>query len=63
MIKTYPQQLNEMAESIGIDLKDAFQKAGIPSSTYYRSFKGKRQMTFETAEKVARAIDQLANVN
>lgn len=60
MIRTYPEQLSEIAESKGIDLKDAFQRAGIPTSTYYRSLKGPRNMTFETASKVARAIEQLA---
>lgn len=59
MIKTYPEQLNELAESAGIDLKDAFAKAGIPTSTYYRSVKGKRHMTCETAARVASAIAEL----
>lgn len=60
MLMTYPDQLKLLAESGGIELKDAFEKAGIPSSTYYRSLKGPRNMTFETAQKVARAIEQLA---
>lgn len=59
MIKTYPEQLQSLAESAGVELKDAFHRAGVPSSTYYRSVKGKRAMTYETAAKVADAITQL----
>lgn len=59
MIKAYPTQLQEMAAAAGLDLKDAFEHAGIPSSTYYRSMTGNRQMTFDIAERVARAIGQL----
>lgn len=61
MLTTYPEQLKIMAESNGVQLKDAFEYAGIPSSTYYRSMQGPRHMTFETAEKVARAIQMLGN--
>lgn len=60
MLRTYPEQLNELAESAGVDLKDAFERAGIPTSTYYRSMQGPRHMMFETADKVARAIAQLS---
>lgn len=60
MLHTYPEQLSELAESAAVDLKDAFVTAGIPSSTYYRSLKGQRRMTFDTASKVARAIQKLA---
>jgi predicted transcriptional regulator len=60
MLKTYPEQLTELATTASVDLKDAFEKAGIPSSTYYRSMQGPRHMTFETADKVARAIVQLS---
>lgn len=62
MIRTYPEQLSELAQQAGVELKDAFDKAGIPSSTYYRSMQGPRHMQFETADKVARAISQLASV-
>jgi predicted transcriptional regulator len=61
MLRTYPEQLIELAGARGIELKDAFEKAGIPSSTYYRSLKGARRMTFETASRVADAISQLGN--
>ena len=59
-IKTYPEQLQEMANASGIDLKEAFAKANVPDSTYYRSIKGARHLQLETAEKIARAINQLA---
>lgn len=58
VIKTYPEQLQSLAETAGIELKDAFHRAGVPSSTYYRSVKGTRAMTYETAVKVADAITQ-----
>lgn len=61
MLQTYPQQLQQLAEQSGIELKDAFHRAGIPTSTYYRSVKGQRQMTYEVAQKVAHAITQLAD--
>lgn len=59
-IKTYPEQLQEMATAAGIELKDAFVRAAVPDSTYYRSIKGARHLQLETAEKIARAISQLA---
>lgn len=59
MITPYPEQLTALANVAGVDLKKAFRKAGVPSSTYYRSVKGKRAMTYETAVKVANAIDKL----
>lgn len=61
MLKTYPEQLSELANQAGIELKDAFIVAGVPSSTYYRSVKGARHLQLETAQKVARAIQQLAH--
>jgi len=60
MIRTYPEQLQELAANLGVELKDAFARAGIPTSTYYRSMQGPRHMMFETADKVARAITQLS---
>lgn len=62
MLKTYPEQLIDLAETKGVELKEAFSRAGVPSSTYYRSLKGSRHMTFETAAKVADAISQLSPV-
>lgn len=61
MLRTYPEQLQALAQDAGIELKDAFHRAGVPTSTYYRSVKGKRAMTYETAMKVADAISQLAD--
>lgn len=59
-IKTYPEQLQEMATVSNIELKDAFVRAAVPDSTYYRSIKGARHLQLDTAEKIARAITQLA---
>lgn len=60
-IISYPDQLTELAEAGDVDLKEAFEKAGIPSSTFYRSMHGPRMMTFVTASKVCRAIAQLSD--
>lgn len=59
-LKSYSEQVIEAAESAGVDLANAFLRAGIPSSTYYRSIKGPRSLTLQTATKVHRAIRQLS---
>lgn len=54
-IATYFDQLDAMALLAGVDLKAAFEAAGVPSSTYYRSLYG-AELKAETASKVASAI-------
>lgn len=58
-IVSYSDQLIAAAERVGVDLPDAFARAGIPTSTYYRSIKGPMSLTLQTATKVHRAIEQL----
>lgn len=62
MIKSYKDQLEELAESRGISLKDAFAAAGFPSSTYYR-FKLSEGVRLETANQVASAIQKSADAD
>lgn len=54
-IATYFDQLDAMALLSGVDLKDAFEAAGVPSSTYYRALYG-ADLRADTANKVAAFI-------
>lgn len=54
-IATYFDQLEAMALLACMDLKAAFEAAGVPSSTYYRSLYG-AELKAETANKVASVI-------
>lgn len=59
-LSTYPEQLRVMAEKEGVSLKDAFRVAGIPDSTYYRSFAGpQHNLSLPVAERIAEAIEWL----
>lgn len=58
-LTTYSSQLIEMANEHDLDLRDAFNKAGVPLSTYYRSITGSRSITLSVAVKVRRALEQL----
>lgn len=61
MILTYSTQLLRYANQHNVVLKDAFRRAGIPDSTFYRSVVGKRSLRLSIAEKVCHAIEQLAS--
>lgn len=54
-VTPYFDQLDAMALLAGIELRDAFEAAGVPSSTYYRSLHG-ADLRVETANKVAGQI-------
>lgn len=60
MIQSYRDQLLSYANRKNISLFDATVAAGIPTSTYYRSVYGQRELRLETASKIAAAIDELA---
>lgn len=62
MISSYHSQLQELATARGVDLKDAFAVAGMPSSTYYRYVKT-HSIRYATALSVAAAIHEIANGN
>jgi len=61
MIVSYQDQLATLANQKGVDLKRAFNWAEVPSSTYYRSMKGERAMTYDVAMKVCLAIHELSD--
>jgi predicted transcriptional regulator len=52
---SYLDQLEVLADSQHIRLKQAFLQAGVPDSTYYRVMNG-QDLRFDTALKVANAI-------
>lgn len=51
----YFDQLDAIALLAGVELRDAFDAAGIPSSTYYRSLHG-ADLRVETANRVASVL-------
>jgi|DEB0MinimDraft_4_1074332.scaffolds.fasta_scaffold118334_1 DNA-binding XRE family transcriptional regulator len=53
MIKTYLQQLKEIAEETGWKLNEACIDAGISETTYYRWAKGNYNPREKQAKKVA----------
>lgn len=59
MIQTYADQLLKYANERNVYLKDAFTKAGVAESTFYRSVVGKHSLRLSIAEKVRDAIDEL----
>lgn len=59
MLKTYLEQLHEQAIEIDVPLLKVFTKAGVPTSTYYRTIGGKTHLKYETAMKVAKMIAML----
>jgi len=59
MLKSYLDQLHEQADDLGIPLLKIFIKAGVPTSTYYRTIGGKTQLSYDTAMKVQVMIDGL----
>jgi len=60
MIQSYSTQLLRYANERNVSLKRAFEKAGVPDSTFYRSVVGKRSLRLSIAERVVNAIDELA---
>ena len=60
MIKNYLEQLYELSNDIDVPLLKVFIKAGVPTSTYYRTIKGETQLKYETAVKVAHIMNLIA---
>ena len=54
-LSSYFTQLQTLAEKHGVDLRQAFKDAGLPSSTFYRAKQG-TSLYFDTACKVAEVI-------
>lgn len=55
IIEPYLAQLSRMARSKNVRLIDAFVKAGMPDTTYYRAVKG-ASLRRDTAQAVADVI-------
>lgn len=55
-IKSYLEQLREQVESQE-KLKEAFARAGVPDSTFYRVLHG-QDLRLATATKVARSLQE-----
>jgi len=62
MIEPYFQTLERMAQATGVPLLRAFDKAGVPSSTFYRARMG-QDLRHDTAQRVAVALVRLAPGN
>ena len=59
-LTTYTAQLIDLATIAGVDLRDAFLRARVPLTTYYRSVTGDRSLSLPVARKVRDAIERLA---
>ena len=59
MIFSYLDQLQAKAASARMSLKEAFEAAGVPDSTYYRAVNGTTDLRLETAKKVADILDHM----
>lgn len=57
MLINYFEQLQTLSSGLEIPLKKIFHKAGIPSSTYYRTVKGDTQLSYDTSIKIANMIE------
>lgn len=56
-ITTYLSQLQAQADKAGVSLKEAFEAAGIPDSTYYRAINGTTELRLDTAMKVWQILE------
>jgi len=45
-----------------VPLLRAFQAAGLPTSTYYRTINGVTELRHDTADKVKKSIDELYKI-
>ena len=59
-IKDYLDQLEEAADERGVTLHRAFTIAGVPPSTLWRARAGRVDISKRTANKIAVALDKLA---
>jgi len=55
-MKPYFSQLQALATELNIPLLDAFARAKVPTSTYYRSANGTNEMRYDTACRIYKAI-------
>lgn len=55
-MKSYLKHLQSTAHTLNVDLLFAFKKAGVPTSTYYRTINNKTDLRYTTACKVLESI-------
>ena len=58
-MRSYLQRIKDRAGECNVPLLRAFQKAEIPTSTYYRTIHEKTELRYDTAVKVMQAIEDL----
>jgi predicted transcriptional regulator len=61
-MKSYLDSLKQIAEAHNVPLLRAFQAAGLPTSTYYRTINGATELRYDTADKVRKSIDELYKI-
>jgi len=60
-MRSYLEQLTIQCEEQSIDLRKAFEWAGLSKTTYYRQLKG-TELRYDTAIKIEKAIYQIATL-
>jgi predicted transcriptional regulator len=60
-MKSYLEQLTIQSENQEINLRKAFEWAGLSKATYYRQLRG-TELRYGTAIKIEKAIEQLATL-
>jgi hypothetical protein len=58
-MKSYLEQIQDLAAILDVSLLQAFKVAEIPTSTYYRTINGDTELRHETAKKVMVALGKL----
>ena len=57
MIQSYWDMIQEKHKGFDIPLHRVFTKAGLPTSTYYRTLNGSTELRYDTAVKVIRMME------
>jgi predicted transcriptional regulator len=57
MIQSYWHTIQEKHKGFDIPLHKVFIKAGLPTSTYYRTLNGSTELRYETAKKIMRVME------
>jgi predicted transcriptional regulator len=55
-MESYMNQLIKISQSTDTDLMTAFKRAGVPTSTFYRTINGTTELRYDTAYKVYKAM-------
>ena len=55
-MKAYLDTLRDEAEALDVSLLEACKRAGMPTSTYYRTVNGSTELKFKTAERILYGI-------